>query len=417
MRVCKFGGAALRDGAGFRRAAEILRSAADRQVAVVSAPGRGVNGEEKITDLLYACQSAAVTGRGFGHLFDRIAARYRQIALELGLPAPDDALREIYGGIKGGASPAWAASRGEWLSAGLLAAYLDWPRAEAAECVRFESGGGLREAETAARLRTLPLPCVLPGFYGAEEEGVLRTFPRGGSDVTGALAAAALNADVYENWKDVRGVCAADPALVPGAAWVGEMTYRELRALSTLGGQVMAEEAVAPVRAAGVALNIRSYIEAEHPGTWVRPAFGGEKRAAAIAVTGQRERTLHRLERMDGGGILARTALSTGLPLSLLSADADSVQLLLPEGEPLPEGLRDRADTVRTQPRAAEISLVGEGLHRLDAAARFCAALSGAGVRTLALHFPSDGLFITAVVPREDYETGIRAVYAAFWEK
>ena len=413
MRVCKFGGASLCDAAAFRRVRKIVEQNGDRQIIVPSAPGKRNAEDEKITDLLYACQTAAADGRGFSHLFDRIAARYRQIAGDLGLPAPDEALRAVYGGIRQGASPAWAASRGEWLCARLLSAYLGLPMTDAAEVIRFDRAGRLLEEETQALLQGLT-PCVLPGFYGADAAGEIHTFPRGGSDVTGALAAAALNADVYENWKDVPGVFAADPALVSGARPVGEMTYRELRALSRLGAQVLAEDAVAPVRRAGVALHVRSALEPGHPGTRIHAAFGRERAPAALGVTGRTGLTLWRLERMNGGPELARAALEAGLSLERLAADEDALCLLLPGREPLPETLRDGAERCLERRGLAALSVVGEGLSRIDGAARLSHALSAAGLPVLSLHLPPEGLYITAVIPEGEYAAGVRAAYDAF---
>ena len=414
MIVCKFGGAALADAAGFRQAEAIARANTDRRVLVVSAPGRRGPADEKITDLLYACQSEAKAGRGFGHLFDRVAARFREIADALGLPAPDAALRQVYQGLRDGGTPDWAASRGEWLCAQLLAARLDVPMVDAARAVRFDESGRLLKKETLAALAKIETPCVLPGFYGADRQGKIHAFPRGGSDVTAALCAAALNADVYENWKDVRGVAAADPAIVPDARRVPAMTYRELRALALLGAQVMAEEAVAPARAAGVPLNIRCFADPGDPGTWVRAAFGPEERAAAIAVTGRPGLSLCRLEAPDAGPLLTQTALDAGLPLARMASDADALCLALRRDEPLPDALRALSERQWHADRAAALSVVGEGLPRLDAAARFSAALSAAGIRPLSLHMPPAGLYITATVPEDACQAGVRALYDAF---
>ena len=415
MRVCKFGGSALRRADDFRRVKALTEAAPDRRVIVPSAPGKRDRTDEKITDLLYACQSAAESGRGFGHLFDRVAARYREIAAGLGLPAPDGDLRQIYIGLRRGEGPAWAASRGEWLCGRLLAAWLGAPFIDAADVIRFDENGRLLAAETETALHALPAgSCVLPGFYGADAAGRIHTFPRGGSDVTAALAAAACNADLYENWKDVPGIFAADPALVPDALCAGDMTYRELRALSMLGAQVICEEAAAPLRAAGIALNIRSFAQPDHPGTWVRPAFGAGRRAAAIGVTGRDGLSLWRLERIDGGADLARTALKAGLPLDRLAADADALCLTLRREEALPPDLPEKADAVWHHPHAAAVSVVGEELKNADGAARLSAALSAAGTQAFSLHMPPDGLYITAVVARDDYRRAVNAAYDAF---
>ena len=336
MRVCKFGGAPLADGAAIRKMERILKREPERRVLVPSAPGKRDGRDEKITDLLYACQAAAAAGRNFGHLFDRVAERYREIAHALGLPPPDSDLRAVYAGLKDGRDAAWAASRGEWLCGRLLARYLDWPFVDAAEVIRFDTAGRLKFQETMELLRhRLRGGGVLPGFYGAEENGAIHTFARGGSDITGALAAAALNADVYENFKDVAGVFAADPAIVPGARCVADMTYRELRALSRLGAQVISEAAVAPVRAAGVPLNIRPADDPSHPGTWVHAAFGGDV-PRVTGVTGRGGLTLWRLEGIEKGPEMARAALNSDLPLERLALDA-GLKVILCVGENLQE--------------------------------------------------------------------------------
>lgn len=415
MRVCKFGGAPLADGAAIRKMERILKREPERRVLVPSAPGKRDGRDEKITDLLYACQAAAAAGRNFGHLFDRVAERYREIAHALGLPPPDGDLRAVYAGLKDGRDAAWAASRGEWLCGRLLARYLDWPFVDAAEVIRFDAAGRLKFQETLELLRhRLRGGGVLPGFYGAEENGAIHTFARGGSDITGALAAAALNADVYENFKDVAGVFAADPAIVPGARCVADMTYRELRALSRLGAQVISEAAVAPVRAAGVPLNIRPADDPSHPGTWVHAAFGGDT-PRVTGVTGRGGLTLWRLEGIEKGPEMARAALNSDLPLERLALDADALCLTLRGRAELPEALVAQADQARRQEGLAALSLVGEDLPRLDAAARFSAALTAAGIRPLSLHLPPDGQYLTAVIPEADYKKGVRAAYEAFF--
>ena len=417
MRVCKFGGAPLADGAAIRKMEQILKREPERRVLVPSAPGKRDGRDEKITDLLYACQAAAAAGRNFGHLFDRVAERYREIAHSLGLPPPDSDLRAVYAGLKDGRDAAWAASRGEWLCGRLLARYLDWPFVDAAEVIRFDTAGRLKFQETMELLRhRLRGGGVLPGFYGAEENGAIHTFARGGSDIAGALAAAALNADVYENFKDVAGVFAADPAIVPGARCVADMTYRELRVLSRLGAQVISEAAVAPVRAAGIPLNIRPAADPAHPGTWIHAAFGGEA-PRVTGITGRRGLTLWRLEAIEKGADMARAALDAALPLERLAVDADTLCLTLRGKGDLPETLTALAHQARHQERLATLSLVGEALPRLDAPARFSAALTAAGIRPLSLHLPPAGQALTAVVPEADYEAGIRAVYDAFFRE
>lgn len=406
VRVCKFGGSALSGGAAFRQARKTIEAEPDRRVIVPSAPGKRGPKDEKITDLLYACQSAAAAGGGFKHLFDRVADRYREIAGSVGLPAPDAALRQVYAGLRAGASPAWAASRGEWLCGLLLAEYLKLPFVDAAEVIRFDAAGRLLPEETQNLLRErLREGGVVPGFYGADETGAVHTFPRGGSDVTAALAAVAVNADVYENFKDVRGVFAADPALVPDARCVRDMTYRELRALSRLGAQVLCEAAVAPVRAAGIPLRVRPADDPAHPGTAIHAAFG-EEAPRVTGVTGRTGLTLWRAENIGHGEDMARAALAAKLPLERLAMDADALCLTL-RGDAPPFDARARRGL-------ASLSLVGEGLPRLNAAARFSEALSAAGIPALSVSMPPEGLYVTALIPEDGFREGVRAVYDAF---
>lgn len=289
MLTCKFGGSSLSCSANFQRAAAILAADSHRRCVVVSAPGRRNPQDEKLTDLLYACQSAAAQGRGFSALFDRVAGRYLEIAQGLGLRDIGPLLDEARAALRH-ASPARAASLGERLCAQLMARYLNWPFVDAAEVVRFGPGGALDASATqallAGRLRSLPC-AVLPGFYGAAANGEIFTFSRGGGDITGALAAQAVNAEVYENWTDVPGVLRADPRIIPEAAPVPFLTYRELKLLSRLGAGVVHAQAIAPAHRAGIPTHVRSTFAPDAPGTVIADTLpAGQARGYLIAGRG-----------------------------------------------------------------------------------------------------------------------------------
>ena len=289
MLTCKFGGSSLSCSANFQRAAAILAADSHRHCVVVSAPGRRNPQDEKLTDLLYACQSAAAQGRGFSALFDRVAGRYLEIAQGLGLRDIGPLLDEARAALRH-ASPARAASLGERLCAQLMARYLNWPFVDAAEVVRFGPGGALDASATqallAGRLRSLPC-AVLPGFYGAAANGEIFTFSRGGGDITGALAAQAVNAEVYENWTDVPGVLRADPRIIPEAAPVPFLTYRELKLLSRLGAGVVHAQAIAPAHRAGIPTHVRSTFAPDAPGTVIADTLpAGQARGYLIAGRG-----------------------------------------------------------------------------------------------------------------------------------
>ncbi len=415
MLVCKFGGSALRQAEDFRRARQIIEADPARRWIVPSAPGKRSAQDEKVTDLLYACQSAAAGGSAFLHIFDRVAQRMRALAAALALPDIDGMLRKVYETLRGGADAAYAASRGEYLCGYLLAAFLQLPFVDAAEVIRFDREGRLDEAKTQAllreRLRALP-GAVIPGFYGADDTGAIHTFARGGSDVTGALVASALNADAYENWKDVRGVYAADPRVVPDARIVPEMSYRELRAYSRLGAGVLCEAAVAPVRRAGIPLHVRSFEDIAHPGTWIH-SMPGQISARFIGVTGESGLTRVRLERMEGGMELLRSLLPERPRAAHLFADDDSLTLLLRSGAQLP-GAQDERVQVRVQPHMALVSAVGTQLGRMGGMQRLCAALSAQGIRVWAAHQMPDDMYLCAVVAQNELSGAVRAVYDAF---
>ncbi len=228
MIVAKFGGSSLADAAQFRKVKEIVEMNHERKYIVPSAPGKRGPGDDKITDLLYAAHRAASEGKAFRHLLERIQARYEEIADELQIDMDfGKEFAVIEENLKKGATPDYAASRGEYLNGRLLARYLEMPFVDAAEVVRFSADGRLKEEETNTligdRLATLRR-AVIPGFYGAEEDGTVRTFSRGGSDVSGALVARAVNADIYENWTDVTGFRMADPRIVPDAQYIATIT-------------------------------------------------------------------------------------------------------------------------------------------------------------------------------------------------
>ncbi|MBO2517899.1 MAG: aspartate kinase, partial [Clostridiales bacterium] len=236
MIVAKFGGSSLADSKQFRKVKDIILSDSDRHYVVPSAPGKRGSGDDKVTDLLYACYNAHAEGKEFIHLFERIRERYTEIIDELQVDI--DLSKDfdiICRNIRNGDSKEYVASRGEYLNGKILAAYLGFEFVDAAAVIRFATDGTLLEDETnnaiASRLAKTSY-AVIPGFYGADTDGRVRTFSRGGSDVSGALVARAVDADVYENWTDVSGMLFTDPRIVENPEVINYITYRELRELS-----------------------------------------------------------------------------------------------------------------------------------------------------------------------------------------
>ena len=271
--VTKFGGSSLANDEQFRKVRSILELEPTRRYLVPSAPGKRFSEDDKVTDLLYLCHSLAAEGKPFGDQFIKIRDRYLSIAQGLHLKVDIAArLDEVEQGITAGKGRDWCASRGEYLCALLMADYLGWRFVDAADGIVFHDDGTLNDEKTQEKLSAVlsdGQPAVVPGFYGAKENGEVCTFSRGGSDITGALVARAVNADVYENWTDVSGFLMADPRVIDSPAEISSITYKELRELSHMGASVLHEDAMFPVHRAGIPTNIRNTNKPYHPGTMI----------------------------------------------------------------------------------------------------------------------------------------------------
>ena len=274
LKVLKFGGSSMADAAQFEKVRSIVTSDESRRVVVVSAAGKRYKDDHKVTDLLYLCYAHLQYGVSCDAVFDMIRSRYLSIRDELHLSTPLEAefaaLREK---MDRGISQDERVSRGEYFAARLMADYLGYDFLDSTCWLRFRLDGTGRRV-------------VIPGFYGAMPDGSVKTFTRGGSDITGALAAAALDADVYENWTDVSGFLMADPKIVQDPRPIERITYAELRELSYIGAQVLHEGTVSPVREKNIPLNIRNTNQPDHPGTMIRERFDEPELADENLITG-----------------------------------------------------------------------------------------------------------------------------------
>ena len=271
LKVCKFGGSSLAGAAEFLRVRDLVAADVARRVVVVSAPGRRLPDDQKITDLLYLCHAHLRYGVPCWELWRRVCDRFLAIRDGCGLQMPlEQELESIYASLNSRTEEDFLASRGEYLAARLMAELLGFAFVDAAEWLRFDYDGQVREEESYALLASLAdgRKIVTPGFYGTLPDGRIHTFPRGGSDVTGALAAAALRADIYENWTDVPGVLTADPRIVPEAEPIPALSFEELGQLSRVGTQVLHESAVEPVRVRHIPLQIRKMCIRDRPPTY-----------------------------------------------------------------------------------------------------------------------------------------------------
>lgn len=272
-KAVKFGGSSLADANQFRKVADIIKSDEKRKYVVPSAPGKRFPDDIKVTDMLYKCCELAGSGVDFDDDFQLIRDRYNGIITDLGIEMSlDDEFDTIVKELKARPAKDYAASRGEYLNGKILANYLGFNFVDAADVIIFDTKGVLLLNETvkAVRKRLKGLEnAVIPGFYGRTTEGIIKTFSRGGSDVTGSIIANAVNAEIYENWTDVSGFLVADPRIVDNPNVIDTITYRELRELAYMGASVLHEDAIFPVRSAGIPINIRNTNKPEDAGTMI----------------------------------------------------------------------------------------------------------------------------------------------------
>ncbi|NCB00647.1 MAG: aspartate kinase [Spirochaetia bacterium] len=270
MIVSKFGGSSLCDATHIKKVAQILKSDSSRVVAVVSAPGKRNKEDTKITDALYRCEKLVATGVSCKDEFEVIRERYLTIAKDLGVKGNiASALDEVYDNISKGAGKDYAASRGEYLNAVIISQYLGWNLIDASDVVLIEQDGTVNE-QTYVDLKKAINPkehYIFPGFYGRDTNGKVKTFSRGGSDISGAIVARSLGECLYENWTDVSGISKADPRIISDAKVIDKLTYNEVRELASVGFNVFHEEAIAPVREAGIPIQVKNTNKPEDKGT------------------------------------------------------------------------------------------------------------------------------------------------------
>ena len=434
--VAKFGGSSLADAGQFRKVKDIVGADPDRRFVVVSAPGKRFPEDVKVTDLLIRCYEAAAEGKNFEEDLKRIEARYREILDSLGLAFP---LKEEIGKLREQLSScpqkAYTESRGEYLNARILAEYLGFTFVDPEWCVCFDHEGNLDEGMTrrafGAALRPLER-AVIAGFYGAEADGTIHTFSRGGSDVTGSLAACAIHADLYENWTDVAGLMAADPRIVPSPRTVEYITYRELRTLSYMGASVLHTDSVLPASDMGIPINIRNTNDPENPGTViVRKIPKGQKKDPVVGVAGLKGLSVIQVEKVmasDGSGfsaIMLDILKKRQLPFEYCLTGIDAVTLVIRSDllascrDELMSEIRSelKPDFLSLRDRLSVIAVVGEkDTESSDANVRVLQALTRRGIEISTINQGAGKLNLLIGTPEENYEEAIRAIYEAMQE-
>ena len=430
----KFGGTSLADADNIQRAADIVRSDPRRRVVVVSAPGKRGKDDIKVTDLLYACCEHAEAGRDFMPALEAVKARFSEILAGLNLSFPlEEEMRAIAEAVARGAGRDYVASRGEYLNAKIVAALLGFTFADAAENIFFTAEGRLDEAKTYATLAgTLSgtAGTVLPGFYGSDPAGRVKTFSRGGSDVSGAIAARAAGAAVYENWTDVSGMLFADPRIVPHPPVIGYITYRELRELSYMGASVLHEDAVFPVRQAGIPIRIRNTFRPQDEGTRIVADLPGDiLRRTVTGIAGRKGFTSILVERsmMNGevgfGVRLLKIFSDHGIPFEHCPTGIDTVSVVVnsehfdADEEDILREINEQLtpDYMAVHKHLAMIAVVGQGLVTAKGyASRIFSALAGEGIAIRMIDAGSSEMNVIVSVDEENYEAALRALAREF---
>jgi aspartate kinase len=433
--VCKFGGSSLAGPDQLRKVRAIVDADERRRIIVPSAPGKRDASDTKITDLLYLCHHAASVGADFAGPFARVAERFTGIERDLGIePAIEAHLEQFRTALSVGVTADYAASRGEHFCGLLLAAWLGAEFVEPAGCVVIGSNG-LVDPQTwkllGERLADAGKRYVIPGFYGRDAEGHIRTFSRGGSDVSGAVAARAANAMLYENWTDVSGLLMADPRIVDNPRPMEEVTYAEIRELSYMGASVLHDEAMAPVREVGIPVNILNTNAPSHRGTRIVAELSPEV-VASTQIAGIAGKTSFsmitvgkNLMNREVGFVYRLLGVfeHNGIPFEHCPSSIDSVSVIVEsswlEGrtEQVLEEIRRtlEPDELDFVPSIALIAIVGEEMARTPGiAAKVFTALAGAGVNVRLINQGASELNIIVGVAPEDYPQAVRAIYGAF---
>lgn len=435
MKVVKFGGSSMADAGQYRKIRDILLADPERRVVVVSAAGKRNKSDHKITDLLYLCYAHLQYGVDCSGVYEMITSRYRQIRDELGIELD---LEPEFAAIKQRLDAKTItqdelASRGEYFSAKLMAAYLDFQFVDAADWVKFRFDGSVDQENSYEALRNLVggLGVVIPGFYGMTPDGRIRTFTRGGSDITGALAAAALDAEVYENWTDVSGILMADPRIVGNPQPIPEVTYDELRELSYSGAQVLHEGTIFPVREKNIPLNIRNTNAPDDPGTMIQESFQQDSNPKRFitGITGKKDFTIIAVSKRGMSsqvGVLRK--ILTVLERHNISVDyvpngIDNVSVVVPTeaiastlysilGEIQKEVEPDRLDV---HDQIAVVAAVGRKMaFRPGISGQIFAALGQAGINIRMINQGPDELNIIFGVDNRDFSNAIRVLYNSF---
>lgn len=432
-KVVKFGGSSLANADQFKKVSAIITSDDSRRYVVPSAPGKRFSNDIKVTDMLYSCYEHAMNGDDFSEQFTQIKERYQEIidGLNLSFSLEDD-FETIRKNFTDKAGQNYAASRGEFLNGKIMAAYLGFDFVDAADVVRFDNDG-IFDADTTNTLLSEKLgkmhTAVIPGFYGAKENGEVVTFSRGGSDITGSLVALAVGADIYENWTDVSGFLIADPRIVKSPKSIETITYKELRELSYMGASVLHEDAIFPVRKAGIPINIRNTNRPQDKGTLIVESTCRQPRYTITGIAGTDGFAAITVEKamMNSEVGFCRKVLQifedNGVSIEHMPSGIDTMSIFVNK-----EAFEDKEqkilsdihksvnpDHVELESDLALIAVVGRGMKSTrGTAGRIFSALAHAHINVKMIDQGSSELNIIIGVRHEDFKAAIRALYEIF---
>lgn len=439
IKAVKFGGSSVADGIQLQKIRDIIISDPDRRYIVVSAPGKRFADDNKITDLLFMCKAQADHHIPYDQLFQVIADRYRAIKYNLEIDVDlDSRFEEIHDALANGCSDDYIASRGEYLAAVLIAAYLGYDFVDTKDLIIFNSKGRLLSEETnealAAELAKHER-AVLPGFYGSHKDsGEICVFTRGGSDVTGSLVARAVNADIYENWTDVSGLMMADPRIVDNPRPIEYISYMELRELSYMGASVLHEDAVFPVRQASIPINIRNTNAPDDPGTIITTEkslsqLQADGRQVLSGIAGKQPFTVISIYKSmmnsEVGFVRRALAVLEDLRISFdhIPTGIDSFSVVIAK-DAIEDQLDDvlqafeqqlHPDEITVIEDIALIAVVGLGLSQtVGVASAITTALSDKNINIRMLNQGFSEINVIVGVEARDFNTAIRAIYRAF---
>ena len=432
-KVVKFGGSSLASARQFKKVADIIRADKSRRYVVPSAPGKRSDKDEKVTDMLYACYDAVAEGRSYKKILEKIKSRYMDIidGLNLNLNL-DHEFERIEEDFLAKAGRDYAASRGEYLNGIVVANYLGFEFIDAAEVIFFDDNGNfepdLTNKELSERLEHVE-KAVIPGFYGSRHDGTVKTFSRGGSDVTGSIVAKAIHADMYENWTDVSGVLVTDPRIVDDPEVIETITYKELRELSYMGASVLHEDAIFPVRREGIPINIRNTNKPEDPGTLIVENTCRKPKYTITGIAGKTgfcsvtiEKAMMNSEIGFGRKVLG-VFEDCGISFEHMPSGIDTMTIFVHQSEfeqheQFVISNIHRAvqpDSIELESDLALIAVVGRGMKSTrGTAGRIFSALAHSRINVKMIDQGSSELNIIIGVKNADFEAAVKAIYDIF---